>query len=578
VPKRAATIVSIAILLGVAVVVLSRRESSEFHHEAGLIDPGVSSKEPDRTYSTGSALIRFEQLAADQTGVAFQYYGSPSEQHYLTEQNGGGVALFDIDGDGQLDLYFVNGSHFQELADLHNASNTCYRNTGEFRFQDVTHQANLTAFNFGQGCACGDYNNDGFIDLFVACFGSSRLWRNNGDGTFREVTELALPGNEGFASSAAFADLDADGDLDLYVVNYLDWKPDDKSRDRVPSPMEYSGQADCLYQNMGDGVFEDVGETAGVSIAGDGKGLAVAIADLNGDGQLDIYVANDTTRNFLFLNRGAMVFEEMGVAMGCAVSENGTIGSSMGVAVSDYNRDGRPDLFVTNFANEVLDVLMNYGESGFLATNAELGIDRVSRPLLNFGIAVDDFDLDSWPDLFFANGHLWDETPSGGQFQMPPSILSNREGRRFIDVGESAGTYFQQKWLGRAAAVGDLDNDGDPDLVISHLVASPAILKNESPRQGLGQRMRFVGRVSSRQPLGCQVSIRFKDETEVVRDIRSGGSFQACHDTVVIAPISDSRKIEHVSIRWPDGTTESWATIAAGDELTLIEGTGRSNR
>lgn len=533
-------------------------------HYGSLERPGVSST------------IRFEVVSANESGVDFQYFGSPSDDHYMTEQNGGGVAVFDLDSDGNPDLFFVNGSHFRHSAQSQNASNQLFRGNGAFGFRNVTHDAGMKAYNFGHGCAAGDFNNDGFTDMFVATYGRNSLWHNNGDGTFTDVTTQSGLTHTSFSSSAAFADLDGDGNMDLYVVNYLNWIPDDLPRTRVPSPMDFEGQADLLYQNSGDGLFREIGREAGVAISDDGKGLAVAIADLNGDQKLDIYVANDTCRNFLFQNQGNMTFREVGVATGSAVSQDGAIGSSMGVAVSDYNHDGRPDLFVSNFANEVVDVLSNAGHAGFIATNAELGVDTVSRSVLNFGIVATDFDLDTWPDLFFANGHLWDESAAGLDYFMRPSLLKNERGDRFRDIADHAGAYFREHWLGRATAMGDIDNDGDMDLVVGQLLAPSVLLRNESDRLGESQRIRFIGTASSRQPLGSAVAVQLANGQTLHLTIASGGSFQSAHDTVLVVATGTS-VAETITICWPSGDSETWYHPQAEHTICLVEGSGTSH-
>ena len=527
-------------------------------------------KNQPKTEST----IRFAQMPIAQTGINFEYFGSPSDEHYLTEQNGGGIAILDFDSDGNSDLFLVNGSHFRNPAEASGASNQLYRGDGEFHFRDVTKVSGLKSFNFGHGCAVGDFNNDGFSDVFVACYGRNHLWCNNGDGTYSEVTDAAGVGHTGFGSSAAFADLNGDGALELFVVNYVDWVPDHQPRDRVQTPMDFDGQADLLYRNAGDGSFQEVGEQAAVAIDDEGKGLAVAIADFDQDRRLDIYVANDTRRNFMYRNTGGMRFEEVGVTTGSAVSQDGSIGSSMGIAVSDYNLDGRPDLFVTNFAQELVDVFMNAGTAGFIATNRELGVDSVSRPVLNFGIVSADFDLDLWPDLFFSNGHLWDERPAGGEFHMFPSLLKNNQGRRFVDVSDTAGEYFGKRWLGRATAMGDLDNDGDTDLVISHLQEHPAILKNECLREGKSQRVMFIGTTSCRQPLGCEVNVQLTGDQMLTLQMPSGGSFQASHDPVLVVPTGKEGGVESISVCWPDGTVETWKDLAVENTIRLVEGSG----
>lgn len=517
--------------------------------------------------------IRFVVIPRADSGVDFEYYGSPSDQHSMTEQNGGGVALFDADGDGRLDLFLANGSHFQHPASSAGASHRLFRQSQDWQFDDVTEACGLQAFGFGQGCAVGDYDNDGFCDLFVAAYGTNRLWHNAGDGTFNEVTQVSGVGDDRWSTSAAFADLDGDGNPELYVVNYVDWAPGRTTgKPQIPSPMDFAGLPDCLYRNSGDGTFQEIGADAGIAIAGEGKGLAVAIGDLDGDHQPDIYVANDTTRNFLFRNLGGLRFEENGVVSGCAVSQDGGIGSSMGVAMCDYNRDGRLDLFVTNFAQELLDVFANLGPAGFIARNTELGVDQPAKPKLNFGIVTADFDSDGWPDLFFANGHLWDETAAGGEFRMRPNLLRNVGGTRFDDVSLAAGDYFQQRWLGRAVAFGDLDSDGDADLVVSHLLDRPALLRNESERSGQVLRLKLIGTRASRQALGTRIEVIASGRT-LVAHVPSGESFQASHDDRVLIPVGDVAAVDEVRVYWSAEDVEVWKDLSAGKLVRLVQGT-----
>lgn len=319
--------------------------------------------------------------------------------------------------------------------------------------------------------------------------------------------------------------------------------------------------------------FESVGTAAGVAIPGEGKGLAVAITDFDGDDRLDIYVANDTTRNFLFRNLGQLRFEEIGVPSGCAVSQDGSIGSSMGIAVGDYNRDGWFDLFVTNFAGEVVDAFTGTDADGFLANNAELGLDAVSRPLLNFGIVLADFDSDQWPDLFFTNGHLWDDPAPGHQYRMPPSLFRNIAGKRLKDVSSAAGDYFRERWLGRSVALGDLDNDGDPDLVVGHLLAPTALLRNDSRRAGHVLRLKVIGTRSARQPLGARIDVIAGGQT-IVTHIPSGESFQATHDDRLLVPVGDVTSIDEVRVHWQGSETEIWRTLPVDKLCDFIEGTG----
>ena len=535
--------------------------------------------------STADSPIRFSSIAKE-AGVDFKYYGGPGPQHFMTEQNGGGVALIDFDQDGWLDIFFTNGSNFERPAEEvgSTASQRLFRNVtvgnGEaLRFEDVTETAGLVSVGFGMGCSSGDYDNDGFPDLFVCEYGRHHLWHNRGDGSFEDVTEPAGVADSLWAASAAFGDLDGDGNLDLYVANYVKWSPDEPAcytQHQPPvhiscGPLGRQGQPDRLYHNLGDGRFDEIGESAGIAVQ-DGKGLDVVLADFDGDRKLDIYVANDTVENYLFLNRGQMKFEEVGVSRGAAVSAEGTAMSGMGIACADYNGDGLLDLYVTNFENEVNSFFENLGGATFRPVNSQLGLNPVSRPMLGFGAVLADFDLDHYPDLFVANGHVWDlrSLAMGHSYEMPAQVLRNDHGRRFQDVSRNAGNYFQQKWLGRAVATGDLDNDGDTDVVVTQLGQPHSILRNDSRIENKSVRLRLIGTTASRDALSARVVYQVEERTWTLL-IPAGGGYQASSDHRLLLAVHDNTTGK-LTVFWPNGHEEVVMAKDLSAEIVLIEG------
>jgi hypothetical protein len=533
--------------------------------------------------------IRFTDVTAS-TGVAFTYYGGPSPERYMTEQNGGGVGMIDFDADGQLDLFFPNGSSFQRTAEQAGARHHLYRSLGKWQYQEVAAAAGLDQFGFGMGCAVGDFDNDGFADLFLAQYGQNRLWRNNGDGTFAEVTHALLGTSSTsiprWGTSTAFADFDGDGNLDLYVVNYVDWAASDPpcfTQHAKPiriscGPIGRTGQPDRLYHNRGDGTFLEISQSAGI-VQPEAKGLGLVVADFNGDQRLDVYVANDTTENDYFVNEGDLRFTEEGVAQGVAVGSDGLAHSGMGIACGDVNGDGFFDLFVTNFDNEVNDLYQNLNGQGFSCINTLYSLDASSRPMLGFGTLFGDWDADGDLDLFVANGHVWDLTSMGlsYRYEMLPQLLQNQQNARFEDVSSAAGPYFQQPVLGRGVAAGDLDRDGDDDLVITHLSRPATILRNDSRQAVRMLPVRIIGRTAARQPLGCRIDIKLGANKRAYW-ITAGGSFQSASDAQVLMHVGAAEQIDELHVHWPSDSIESWyqLPIPAVGPLTLQQGTGKS--
>jgi hypothetical protein len=559
--------------------------SAEAEAEEPIVLPAAASALPH------PSPIRFTHVT-DESGVDFRYYGGPSADCEMTEQNGGGIGILDFDQDGVADLFFSNGSTTRQPAAFPHTQRL-YRGLGAMRYRDATSVSGVEGYGFGQGVAAGDLNGDGFPDLYIARYGASQLLLNRGDGTFEDATSTAGVANDRWGTSPAFADLDDDGLLDLYVVNYVDWSPgsppcslpyDPPVRISCP-PTMLPGQPDRLYRNRGDGTFEDIGPSAGVAVEESGKGLAVGIADLNGDDRLDVYVANDTTPNFLFVNQGNGTFVDEAVVQGVALSHDGTAGSSMGVAIGDFDgEDGQGfDIAVTNFLHQPNDLFQNLGPAGdragggFLAVNSRTGLDIVSRPFLKFGIAFSDLDLDTRPDLLIANGHIWDlsHLPLNYAYRMPSQVLRNRDGTRFDDASSAAGEFFRKSWLARSLAVGDLDNDGDPDVVMGLLFDAPALLRNDTERVGRSARVKLIGTGTARQPLGRRVEWT-SGGTRLAMPVPAGGSFQATHDDRLLLTTSGAgaASIDEVVVRWGPGHSERWTNLATDRLHALREGTG----
>ena len=571
-------------ILGFVLFSGSRTKNAQMEPELPVQQPSSNlpvPNAPDVQATTNSSPIRF-RLMTQQSGIDMVYYGSPSPERYMTEQNGGGVAVSDFDNDGRLDVFLVNGSHFQKPARKRVNSNRLYRSNSEpFQYRDVTFDSGLESAGFGMGCTAADYNNDGFTDLFVAYYGQNQLWCNNGDGTFEEVSRLVGLNEDAWSCSAAFADFDSDGDLDLYVVNYVNWNSDDppcffpiEPPVKIScSPMSLAGQVDYLYCNQGNGTFQEIGEAAGITMAPHGKGLGVVVCDFDSDERPDIYVANDTTPNNLFRNLGELKFRDVAVTEGVATGQDGTIGAGMGTATGDYNQDGHFDIFVTNFKDQCHDAFANLGGGGFIATNWRIGLDSISRSKLSFGIVLSDFDLDQYPDLFIANGHVWDITSADPTFEyaMLPSLYRNEAGTRFGDVSLTSGEYFTKSWVGRATASGDLDNDGDTDLVVTHLQEPPAILQNESARQGNSATLRLIGMQVAREPLGIRVDVSIADK-QFATQVPAGGSFQSSHDQRILVATGTASTLSRVTVHWSPDFIETWNELPVGAESILIQG------
>jgi tetratricopeptide (TPR) repeat protein len=546
-----------------------------------LTRPVVVSRGPRRagnsappTTHADAARLRFSNVAP-RCGIDFRYDSGASGELFIGDTMGGGVALFDTDKDGWLDIYLVNGCALPVDKDHPPAPNKLYRNKGDGTFEDVTARAGVGGRGYGMGCAVGDYDNDGDDDLFVTGLMSTVLYRNKGDGTFEDVTAQAGVGSSRWTTAAAFADLDGDGDLDLVVAAYVGADPrrvvhcNDPVGHRIHCPPgQYPPEPDHLFRNNGDGTFTDVARESGLD-PGVGPGLGLAVADFDGDDRLDLFVANDATPNFLDRNLGGLRFEETGAASGAAYDGNGRATASMGVVADDLDGDGLIDLLHTNFVNESVTFLKNLGGGQFADATDLSGLTAPTREVTGFGAVGFDADNDGDIDLFFANGHVDDRPWDGRLMAQRPQLFVNR-GRGRFEPAPGASGYFGSTVVGRGAAAGDLDNDGRVDLVVVHRDAPAAVLMNRTEAgHWLGIRLR--GTKSGRTPVGARVTYRAGGQV-VTRWLSTGTSYLASGDQRVWLGLGPATAVEHLQVRWPSGLIQSWRDLPADRLLDLEEG------
>ena len=538
---------------------------------------------------------RFRDVAAE-TGLRFQHFTGATGKFYLPEIMGSGVALLDYDGDGDLDIFLVQGTVLEPGKTASDArfpppsgwkpGNRLFRNmlkeTGKLQFVDVTEQAGLSHVGYGMGAAVGDYNNDGYPDLYVTEFGSNILYRNNGNGTFTDVTREAGVEDAGWSASAAFVDYDRDGYLDLYVTHYLDFTVRGNKECLDPAgerdyctPSAYKSVLHRLFRNLGNGKFQDVTQAAGIASAV-GPGLGVTCADFNGDGWTDIYATNDGAANLLWLNNGNGTFREAALLSGAAYSADGVARAGMGVTAGDFDGTGNESLFIANLTREGASLFRNNGHAEFTDVAMQVGLHQPTFPYTGFGVQWFDYDNDGRPDLFIANGAVTIvENLRGTPYPFHQrNLLFHNEGARFREASGEAGPAFQLSEVGRGAAFGDVDNDGRIDIVVTNNNGPVRLLLNEMTSSNHWLEVRLQGVKCNRDAMGARVAVRWQGQRQLWGRAHTDGSYLSASDVRVHFGLGATPETVQVLVEWPDGSKEKWDNVRADSLVTLRQGTG----
>jgi hypothetical protein len=541
--------------------------------------------------------VRFTDVTRE-SGVNFQHINGASADKHLVETMGSGGLFFDYDNDGWIDLFLVDGGSPADPRLASRARHQLYRNRGNGTFDDVTARSGIQHRDYGMGACAGDYDNDGWIDLYVTNFGPNVLYRNRGDGSFADETRAARVADPRWSASCAFADLDKDGDLDLFVVNYVD-----ADRTKTPycgnaklgqrfycHPLNYPSLPNTLYRNDGRGVFTDVSDSSGIA-ASRGNGLGVVVTDYDEDGWPDVFVANDSVANFLFRNTGKLRFVETALGAGVAAASDGKTRAGMGVDAGDYDGDGRDDVVVTNLDFETHSLFRTLGDGLFEYATRASGIGFATLPYVGFGVVFLDADNDMQLDLAIANGHIMDNAPvyrSGTKYAQRKLLFRNVGSKRFVEIGGSAGDGFALEKVGRGLAAGDIDNDGDLDLLVTNSGQTADLLRNDSVRRNSllvrlvlgtppstlpGARPSTSLGASTRDAIGARVRVTAGGRTQV-REVRAGSSYLAQNDLRVHVGLGDAAVVDRLEVTWPSGRVEVITSVRANHIITVHDGRG----
>jgi len=513
-------------------------------------------------------------------------YGGKARKDYILETTGNGAAIFDYDGDGRNDILIANGTRFDRKAGDANTTLQLYHNEGNGQFLEVSEKAGFNEEGWAQGVCVGDYDNDGHPDVVVTYYGHNRLYRNRGDGTFEDVTKKAGLPTTGtrYGSGCTFLDYDRNGKLDLFVSNYVDLDLSKTPKPGSGSYCEWKGipvmcgprglplSHNYLYRNRGDGTFEDVSEKAGIWKPGGRYALQAVAADFDNDGWPDIYVACDMTPSELYHNNHDGTFTERGVAAGVAYNYDGQLQAGMGVAVADYNGNGFLDVAKTNFSGDLPSLFEN--EDGKFFTDVAQDAGLGANHLLGWGIAFVDLDDDGWKDLVIANGHVYPEVegkPVGDRYLEKTLCYRNLGNGKFADMTDDAGPAFQTPRPARGLAVGDVDGDGRPEIVIVNMNQTPTLLKNEAAERNHFLNLSLEGTKSNRSAIGARVTVEANGRKQI-DEVMSGGSFYSQNDMMLHFGLGKAVKADRVTVHWPSGATQEWRDIAADRRLKMVEG------
>jgi len=522
---------------------------------------------------------------APSAGLTAVLYGGGERKDHLLESVGTGAAFIDFDEDGRLDVFLVNAWALDEEPSRVRLKgrNALYRNRGDGSFEDVTERAHVADQSWGCGVCAGDYDNDGHVDLYVTNFGPNRLYRNRGDGTFEQVAEKAGVACGGWSAGASFFDADGDGDLDLYVACYVDATMDDvlaarrtnlwREKVRVMvGPFGLRGGRDHFFRNKGDGTFEDATDQAGMTDTAESYGLGVLASDLDNDGDVDVYVANDSNPNFLYRNDGKGKFTEIGTWSGAGLNSQGIAQAGMGVDAADIDGDGLQDIALSTFIHDSSSLYRNLGNLQFEDISTRLGLKKITHEVLKWGCAFFDFDLDGDVDLVIVNGHIYpqvDQTPELGESYRQLPILLRNDGGKLTDVSRSAGPGFQTAVSARGLAVGDFDDDGDLDLLITTMDGPPLLLRNDSPRLGHWLKLRVLNRHGS-PAINARAVLVAGGRTQM-RELRSGSTYQSQNALELHFGLGEATTIDSLEILWLGGKKTCLKDVQADQRLTIKE-------